>query len=96
MIKKIALWYLQTRYKMVNEKDKQDTKAEAATKSITYLLDGQRFLADLWYELYQWIISIREIVKKIESNEVPYLIFYPLFLFILFCISFITLRVSFL
>ena len=44
-------------YNKLNDSDKKDIKYIAGVKSITYLLEGRRGLADLWDEFYQWTIE---------------------------------------
>ncbi len=54
MIKKITLWLMKRDYNKLNDSDKKDFRYAAGVKSITYLLEGKRDLADLWDEFYRW------------------------------------------
>ena len=41
-------------YKKLNDSDKKDIRYIAGVRSVTYLLEGKKGLADLYDEFYRW------------------------------------------
>lgn len=54
-------------YKKLNDLDKKSIRYIAGVRSVTYLLEGKKGLADLYDEFYQW--TVEQSTNKLVTED---------------------------